>query len=110
MASFNYIPDAGASRSVKPRVNRTTFGDGYSQRSAMGVNAQEETWSLSFTLKRKSEIQAIDLFLSSQGGTSAFSWTTPNGDTLLFTCSEWSTSYRTDYDCDLSCKLEQVYG
>lgn len=110
MASFNYVPDAGASRSVKPRVNRTSFGDGYSQRSAMGVNSQEESWSLAFTGKRKTEIQAIDQFLASQAGSTAFTWLTPNGDTLLFVCADWSTAYRSDFDCDLTCKLEQVYG
>lgn len=109
MAVFTYIPDQGATREVKARVEKTPFGDGYAQSLAEGANNLVETWKISFTLKRRGEIQAIDNFLKQHLGATKFTWTTPHGDTLEFVCESWSTSYNHEYDNSLSATFEQRY-
>lgn len=109
MALFTYIPDQGATRDVKARVEKTPFGDGYAQSLPEGANNVFETWKLSFTLRRRSEISAIELFLRNHLGSSKITWTTPAGDTLDFVCETWSASYNHDYDCSLTATFEQRY-
>ncbi len=109
MATFTFTPDQGATRDVKARVEKTPFGDGYVQSLPEGANSLVESWKLSFTLRRKGEIQAIDLFLRNHLGATKFTWTTPHGDTYEFVCENWSMAYNHDYDCSLSATFEQRY-
>ena len=46
MATFTWIASIGASLTVKPNVRKVSFGDGYEQRLAYGINTQPEVWSL----------------------------------------------------------------
>lgn len=109
MPTFTWTPDQGASRTKKPRINKTQFGDGYAQVVPEGVNTIAETWNISFTLRRKGEIQSIDSFLSTMNGVSKFTWTTPFGDTLEFVCEEWQADISHDYDSSLTATFQQRY-
>lgn len=108
MATFDWIPDQGASFELAPRVNRTQFGDGYSQRVPDGLNSVMETWNLAFTLRTKAEVGAIDAFLRTQKGATAFDWTSPAGTVGKFVCVRWSASYLHDLDSSLTATFEQV--
>lgn len=111
MSTFNVsIPDRGPTRKVIAAVDEARFGDGYAQRVASGLNSVREAWTLSFTLRTKTEIKSIEDFLSGLLGVSNFDWVTPRGDTLKFVCKEWSSSYEHDGDCSLTCVFEQDFG
>jgi phage-related protein len=103
-------PDAGATKSVEPRVLAIKFGDGYSQEMADGINNIVETWSISFSNRTRTVIQAVDDMFESLGGHSPFQWTTPEGKTKKFKCPKWSPSYNHDTDCSLSATFVQHYG
>jgi phage-related protein len=95
---------------VRTRVNSVKFGDGYEQRVADGINSIIEDWSLSFTLRTKAEINAIDAFLRARKGVENFDWTTPAGQLKKFVCRKWSVSYFHDGNASLSATFEQDFG
>lgn len=108
MATFNQAtPDQGASKTPRVRVRANAFGDGYEQRVGDGINSIMEDWNLSFTLRTKTVVLAIDAFLKSQAGVLAFDWVTPEGNTKKFICKEWTAAYIHDGDCSLTAKFEQ---
>lgn len=93
--TFTWKPDFGCKAQYSPAkngVHTTQFNDGYEQRLKYGLNTNPETWPLTFSLRTTDEAIAIRDFLKAQAGVSAFSWETPNGDTLLFKCQEWDIS------------------
>ena len=90
MATFTWIASIGASLNLKPNVRKVSFGDGYEQRLAFGINTQPEIWSLEFRGKSTAEAAAIDNFLRARGAVQSFDWTTPSGIAGKFLCEEWS--------------------
>lgn len=109
MAVFNLaLPDYGVAKRSKPRVNRIRFGDGYSQRSTDGINANMPIWSLAFTLRTRALIDSIDAFLAARGGVEAFDWTNPSGALVKVICEEWQPVYNHDGDASLTCAFEEV--
>lgn len=93
MATFSYTPDFGARINAKPRVRVVSFGDGYEQRQADGINARAETWDLQFQNRTDSDTAAIVGFLEARNGVEAFDWTPPNEVTAIkAVCREWNKS------------------
>jgi phage-related protein len=90
MATFTYTPDFGASKASKPRVKVITFGDGYEQRLAYGINTNPQEWNLTFSNRNDSEAQAIDAFLTARNAVESFSWTPYGESPRNFVCREWS--------------------
>jgi phage-related protein len=95
MATFNWLPDWGVSKSQKPRVLRYQFGDGYEQRRGDGINSNLEEWSCTFK-RNVVEVELIDTFLKQMGGTEAFNWVTPDGRSAVFVCDSHSVT-KDDY-------------
>ena len=109
MATFTYTPDFGAELKEVPRVRVAKFGDGYEQRSAEGINAIQEVWSLSFNTRTNAERDAIRAFLRARAGVEAFDWTTPLGTVGKWVCRDWSVSMRAAGVNDMSFTFEQVF-
>lgn len=86
-----------------------SFGDGYEQRVADGINTLKEEWSANFSLRTRTEIDAIDSFLTARNGVESFDWTTPKGVTRKFVCKTWTPVYMYDGNCSLSANFKQVY-
>lgn len=110
MATFNprWIPDYGASRTKKPRVKVVSFGDGYEQRVADGINTIKEEWSLTFAGSRDM-IEEIDMFLSEQKSVNSFWWVSPKGKRMAVVCDDWNTSMD-GWDWQrISCSFRQVF-
>ena len=78
MATFTWSPQT-ADKTVTPRMNTASFGDGYVQRVADGINHKPREWALTF-VRPKAEIDAIESFLDANADT-AFDWTDPDGFT-----------------------------
>lgn len=89
MATFIWKPSRRPSRTIKPRVKSTPFGDGYRQRYQDGLNATLASWSLQFNGLTRAEADAIDAFLRTAGGADAFDWTDPLGNAGKYVCGEW---------------------
>ena len=92
MADFTWNPDYSSDKTVKPRVIRANFGDGYSQRTADGINNAPEVWSVIF-VRSIATIDSIETFLADKEGAESFDWTPPGGTEKKFTCPEWSRGW-----------------
>jgi phage-related protein len=91
MAIFTYTPDFGAKVAIKPSVRVSSFGDGYEQRQANGINSRSDTWDLQFQRRTNTEADAIMEFLDARAGIQAFDWTPPNEATAIrVICREWN--------------------
>jgi len=78
MANFitevNINPDRGLKADSKPRVLVATYGDGYEQRVAAGINNIAEVWNLTWKNRSAADANKILAFLEDQGGVTAFDW------------------------------------
>lgn len=109
--TFTYFPDFNCKATYVGNVHVTKFNDGYEQRTPYGINTQAENWDLVFSNRTFDEALAIKAFLKRQGGVNAFSWTTPDGDTLLFVCRPGNYAVETvKYNLKtITAKFEQVF-
>lgn len=76
--------------STKMRLRKAKFGDGYSQRSEDGINAEAVSWSLVFENLTTAEKDTVVNFLKAEKGVNVFFWTPPQTATQYkVTCEEW---------------------
>jgi phage-related protein len=111
-------PDKSLNRSSKPKVHLATFGDGYEQRLADGINSVKETYSLSFKTRAKAEIDDIAGYFDSLKGATAFSFTIPDSNgseasgtetTIKVVCDDFSITYDYGDFYSASAKFRRVY-
>ncbi len=70
-----------------PRLRKTQFGNGYSQESPDGLNHQLQEWELEFKKQPLKLIQRVREFLLARGGTEAFYFVSPLGETIKVQCT-----------------------
>lgn len=115
--STQAIPDKGMTRSIKPRVLVSQFGDGYQQRIADGINSINESFSISFNNRSKAEVDDIGAFLEAKKAVTKFIFTIPDTNNTSRTgerdykvvCSEFSIRYAQGDFYSLTAKLQQVF-
>ncbi len=81
MANFNalnVIPDRGLSTDQSPRVHTASYGDGYEQRVAAGINNIPESWSLTWNNRSNADANKVIKFLEDEAGVTAFDWYPPD--------------------------------
>jgi len=100
----------GSSITFKPRVNRADFGDGYTQRSGDGLNANPATLSANFDNLLLSEAETIMTFLESRKGYLPFLFLVP-GETKhrQFICTEWRKDLSGAKHCSVSANFEESF-
>tara|TARA_B100000902_G_scaffold382069_1_gene419310 strand:- start:3033 stop:3431 length:399 start_codon:yes stop_codon:yes gene_type:complete len=115
------VPDRTLSRSSKPKVRTATFGDGYEQRIADGLNSIEETYSLTFNNRTKAEADDIIAFFDSNKGVSSFSFTYPDSNsgtndsagnpvtTIKVVCDTYNLRYTNDDFYGVNASFRRVY-
>ena len=109
MTTFSFSPTYGATENIAPRVKKAVFGDGYQQRVGDGINRTARLLSLSFE-GTQADIDAIDLFLSTEDGITSFDFTPPSGAAGKFICSAWSSSINQFNNFVLNANFEEVFG
>lgn len=72
-----YTVDRSASESSKPRIRSFSFGDGYEQRIADGINTLGQTFSISFKNRSLTEANAIVDFFESKNAVTPFAYSPP---------------------------------
>ena len=92
-------PDKSMVRTSKPKVHIATFGDGYEQRLADGINNLEESYQVAFVNRTKAEIDDIVAFFENKGAVTAFTYTVPdtnesgNEVAIKVVCDTWNKTY-----------------
>lgn len=72
------------------RVLDASFGDGYTQTQADGLNPISGTYSVSWGLLTKAELAVFIDFLKAHGGCLAFLWTPPSESAARqWKCRSW---------------------
>jgi len=113
-----YRPDKSLKRSSKPKIHLATFGDGYEQRLADGINSVKETYSVSFATRPKADIDDIVAFFESKQGVTAFDFTIPDSNgseaggtetTIKVVCDDFDISYDYGDFYSASAKFRRVY-
>ncbi len=109
------IPDKSMQRSAKPRVHLATFGDGYEQRIANGINNLVESYSVSFNNRTKAEIDDIVAFFENKAGVTAFTFTVPdtnesgNEVAIKVVCDTWNKTYTVGDYYSATATFRRVY-
>ena len=104
--------DKGFQRTSTPKVHKLTFGDGYEQRIADGINNLGQSMSVSFATRPKAEIDDLVAFFESLGGVSKFRMTiddTNGSETIKVVCRTWNQTWNYDDFYSLSATFERVY-
>ena len=104
--------DKGFQRTSTPKVHTLTFGDGYEQRIADGINNLGQSMSVSFATRPKAEIDDLVAFFESLGGVSKFRMTiddTNGSETIKVVCRTWNQTWNYDDFYSLSATFERVY-
>ena len=113
----NVTPDKTMTRKSTPRVLRASFGDGYEQRIANGINSIKEEYSVSFRNRLKADIDNIVDFLDGKAGSTKFAFTVPDSNdttntgehTVQVVCEDYNTNFEYDEFYTLTATFRRVY-
>ncbi len=94
MATFPSItPTYGLQKRSSPVVRTVRFGDGYEQRTSLGLNQNPKVYNLTFNVS-ETDADTIETFLDACAADNAsFDFTPPGeGSSSKFVCEDWSKS------------------
>ena len=94
MATFPSItPTSGLQKRSSPVVRTVRFGDGYEQRTSLGLNQNPKVYNLTFEVS-ETDSDTIETFLDARAADFAsFDFTPPGeGSSSKFVCETWSKS------------------
>jgi len=92
MATFPSItPTYGIQKSSAPATRTVRFGDGYEQRTLLGLNQNPKVFSLTFNVS-ETDSDTIETFLDARAADSASFDFTPPGEasSSKFVCESWN--------------------
>ena len=103
-------PSYSSSPGTDFRILEATFGDGYSQRAADGLNSTKITWNLIWEVRTDADIAIINDFLVDKLGFEHFLWTAPNDTERKWICKSINgpTPVTAGY-ATLSTEFEEVF-
>ena len=94
MATFPSIPPTyGLRKRSSPVVRTVRFGDGYEQRTSLGLNQNPKRYNLTFEVS-ETDADTIETFLDARAADNAsFDFTPPGeGSSSKFVCEDWTKS------------------
>ena len=117
--SHRVTPDKNITRTVTPNVRTISFGDGYEQRIASGINSLKEEYQVNFTNRQRAEIDAIVETFNIRAGVTKFDFTLPSTtqdtagsaaeNTIKVVCTNWTQTYVQDDFFTCSATFKRVY-
>ena len=105
MSTFTWAVAPSATLKCKPTVESTKYGEGYEQRTSIGINSKPRKWSV----RVNKNVAAALNFLETHNGEKSFMWTDPLGVTSMYLCREWTCNHVGADIFDISCDFEQVF-
>jgi phage-related protein len=108
--TFTWEVDRQPQRNKAPDVKVLKFGDSYESRIKNGLARAPQKWSVSFSNRSISDIDAIDAFLDDRDGSEAFLWTPPNQVTaIVVVARSWDRSDLNSQLGTITTVFEQVF-
>lgn len=105
-----YCPDYVAEiASVSPRVRKVQLGDGYSQRTPVGIHKAQIAAQIGFT-DTTAQIDALEQFLNDTGGATAFQLAIPSYTHDLWIYTGYAVARFGRLKKSITIDLEGVYG
>ena len=99
----------GVSKNIKTRVLKTDFGDGYSQRTADGINVIIREYDLEY-IGSNTNIDELVTHFVERAGYQSFTYTFTNETTeRKWTCEEWTETSLSDSTKQLTATIKEVY-
>lgn len=111
------LPDIASSYSSSNSTDFRTlsapFGDGYTQRTADGLNSVKRTWRVLWKSRPVADINTLYEFLVAKLGQEAFNWTAPGDIQRKWICREslekTPISAEASGYWDLNAEFEEVF-
>lgn len=101
--------DQGFERQAKSNARSISFGDGYEQRGANGINTVKETVTIRCGNRPVAEIRNMDALLRSLNGVESFNFYGADGFARRYICREWSITENNGVFASLSATFIQVF-
>ena len=111
MATFPSItPTYGLQKNSSPVVRTVRFGDGYEQRTSLGINQNPKVYNLTFEVS-ETDADTIETFLDARAADNAsFDFTPPGeGSSSKFVCEDWSKSIPYLNRASISATFREVF-
>ena len=111
MATFPSItPTYGLQKRSSPVVRTVRFGDGYEQRTSLGLNQNPKVYNLTFEVSA-TDSDTIETFLDARAADNAsFDFTPPGeGSSYKFVCEDWNKSIPYLNRATISATFRQVF-
>lgn len=91
---ISYGPVFPVEQDKEPRLNISSYGDGYEQASGDGINILRPSTDVAWEGLTKTERDTLDTFLTGRGGALPFMWRYP-GDTVdtKWVCRKWKPRF-----------------
>lgn len=108
---FQWIPSYGSDSESTVPLREAKFGDGYTQRTGLGINNIADKWNLTFSNRSGATKDAIIAFLRARANGTSFSWTPyDSAESVRVYCKQWSI-VAVDHDIfSITCTFERAYG
>jgi phage-related protein len=115
-------PDNDLTKSSKPKVKISRFGDGYEQRAKPGINHIAEKYKITLKNREKSVADDIIKFFNDKGGISSFDFTLPDSNsstndsygntvsTIKVVCDSWNLQYSNASNYNVSAMFRKIHG
>ena len=109
------IPDRQLKKTAKRKTLVASFGDGYEQRLADGINSVKYNFSLTFNNRTIDEVDDIAEFLEVRTGLTPFNYTfkdtTAVGEerTIKVICDSYDVTYINEEYAGLTTSFRQVF-
>lgn len=111
MATFPSItPTYGVRKRSNPSVRTVRFGDGYEQRTTLGINQNPKVYQLTFEVS-ETDADTIETFLDARAADNAsFDFTPPGeGSSSKFVCESWTKSIPYLNRANIQASFRQVF-
>ena len=107
---FTYRPTYSVDMAKQPKLREASFGDGYVQRTKLGVNNNPERWNLTFDELHTTTAHEIVDFFETHEGHLPFVWENFRGQKKNFTCKAWTIRHVDDEIATVAAQFEEYFG
>jgi len=109
MSDLPFTPQQSSGSTRKPRVLKASFGDGYEQRTADGLNTIRDEWHLTWNLNALDRDTLLNFF-SNLNGVSSFGWQSPDSiSAKRYVCDDWSYTPLSGQMSQITAHIYQVF-